>query len=59
METFQIFLFKTSLGKGGNAGRVSIHYRELNGQVQLRSCRGTGAEAAVNGAGGQGKRNLI
>jgi len=38
---------------------VSIHYRELNGQVQLRSCRGTGAEAAINGAGGQGKINLI
>ena len=42
------------LGNGGDAGQINLQYRKLNGQVQLRSCRGTGAEPATNGKGGKG-----
>ena len=50
---FYRFFFQ---GKGGNAGRLNIRYRKLNGQVQIRSCRGSGAQPAKNGQGGQGER---
>ncbi|KAM7430868.1 hypothetical protein ABFA07_018466 [Porites harrisoni] len=41
-------------GNGGNAGNVHIRYRLLNGQIKLKSCRGSGAPAANNGVGGKG-----
>ena len=44
-----------SVGNGGNAGNVHIRYRLLNGQIKLKSCRGSGAPAANNGVGGKGK----
>ena len=48
-----------SLGNGGNANRVKILYRKTIGQVDFKSCRGTGAEPARNGRGGRGKRFLM
>ena len=45
-----------SLGNGGNAGNVNIRYRMLTGQVKLKSCRGTGAQPAENGLGGEGEK---
>ena len=43
------------LGNGGNAGDIIFLYQRIEGRVQLTSCRGTGAPAARNGRGGNGK----
>lgn len=49
-----LFALSALLGKGGNAGRVKINYRKLNGSMTLSTCGGTGADAAKNGQGGRG-----
>ena len=51
---FYMYRFLLS-GNGGNAGNVNIRYRELNGKIKIKSCRGSGAQAAINGVGGRGK----
>ena len=56
LSAFICILF---LGNGGNAGNVNIHYARMNGQVNLKSCRGNGAPPANNGAGGLGKREFV
>lgn len=47
--------FMPPSGKGGNAGRVKINYKKLNGSMILRTCGGTGADPAKNGVGGNGR----
>lgn len=42
-------------GKGGNAGRQVLNVRSVQGKLDLTTCRGTGGQAAANGAGGAGK----
>ncbi|KAL9982966.1 hypothetical protein ACROYT_G005081 [Oculina patagonica] len=41
-------------GNGGNAGRQTINVRMVQGKVELKTCRGTGGQAATNGVGGEG-----
>lgn len=41
-------------GIGGNAGRIIFYVQNFDGRVDVRSCRGAGAEPANNGAGGKG-----
>ncbi|KAL9982967.1 hypothetical protein ACROYT_G005082 [Oculina patagonica] len=40
-------------GNGGNAGRQTINVRKVRGKVELKTCRGTGGQAATNGVGGE------
>ncbi len=49
----EIFFLKT--GNGGNAGRQTINVRMVQGKVELKTCRGTGGQAATNGVGGEGR----
>ena len=42
-------------GNGGNAGRQTIYLTRLLGNIELKTCRGTGGQAAKNGVGGGGK----
>ncbi|KAL9982961.1 hypothetical protein ACROYT_G005076 [Oculina patagonica] len=41
-------------GNGGNAGRQTINVSNVRGKVELKTCRGTGGQAASNGVGGNG-----
>ena len=41
-------------GNGGNAGRQTIYITRLLGNIELKTCRGTGGQAAKNGVGGEG-----
>ena len=50
-------LYKLFSGNGGNAGNVNIRYRTLKGGLKSKSCRGTGAQPANNGRGGEGKKS--
>ena len=52
---FKLSVFCFKIGNGGNAGRQTIYLRKLKGKIELRTCRGTGGEAAVNGVGGAGR----
>ncbi|RMX38125.1 hypothetical protein pdam_00003073, partial [Pocillopora damicornis] len=40
-------------GNGGNAGRQTIYITRLLGNIELKTCRGTGGQAAKNGVGGE------
>ena len=44
------------LGNGGDAGRMNFRVREINGKVDVRTCRGNGAFPASTGLGGSGKK---
>jgi len=64
MCTRRFFLFVSNFalkeicwktGKGGNAGRQMLNVRSVQGKLNLTSCRGTGGQAATNGAEGVGK----
>ena len=41
-------------GNGGNAGRQTFYLTRLLGHIELKTCRGTGGQAAKNGVGGEG-----
>lgn len=41
-------------GDGGNSGIQRVFVNTVKGNVELRTCRGTGAPAALNGQGGIG-----
>lgn len=41
-------------GNGGNAGRQTFYLTRLLGNIELKTCRGTGGQAAKNGVGGEG-----
>ncbi|XP_027053468.1 uncharacterized protein LOC113680633 [Pocillopora damicornis] len=41
-------------GNGGNAGRQTIYLTRLLGNIELKTCRGTGGQATKNGVGGEG-----
>lgn len=43
------------LGRGGNSGHITIHYKQLSGQLDVKACGGRGAEPAENGEGGNGR----
>ena len=47
------------VGNGGNAGLQRFFVNTVQGNVELRSCRGTGAPPARNGIGGEGTHNLF
>ncbi|KAJ7390265.1 hypothetical protein OS493_026138 [Desmophyllum pertusum] len=42
-------------GNGANAGHQTLNVRRVTGKVDLKTCRGSGAQAATNGKGGKGK----
>ena len=52
-KTKSLIYFNT--GNGGDAGRQNIGFIRLQGMLDLKTCRGTGGQAAKNGAGGDGK----
>ncbi|XP_078344643.1 uncharacterized protein LOC144630195 isoform X2 [Oculina patagonica] len=41
-------------GNGGDSGTLKVLVSEVDGNVELRACRGNGAVAATNGQGGLG-----
>ena len=43
------------LGRGGNSGHITVHYKQLSGQLEVKACGGRGAEPAENGEGGNGR----
>ncbi|KAJ7391106.1 hypothetical protein OS493_020131 [Desmophyllum pertusum] len=43
-------------GNGGNAGHQNLNVRRVKGKLELKTCRGSGAQAATNGKGGKGNR---
>ena len=45
---------KPYVGNGGDAGRINVRYRTINGKFDLKTCGGVGALPAINGAGGKG-----
>ena len=45
------------VGNGGNAEGLNVRYRTINGNFQMKTCAGEGAQPATNGAGGKG--NMI
>ena len=42
-------------GNGGNAGITRIYINEQRGNINLKTCRGTGGATSVNGRGGAGE----
>lgn len=43
------------LGKGGDSGHITVQYKHLSGQLEVKACGGRGAEPAENGEGGNGR----
>ena len=41
-------------GNGGDAGRQTLYVKKTTGKIRLKTCRGDGAQAAINGLGGTG-----
>ena len=52
---YSIYIFRFLSGDGGNAGTLKVLVTRVDGNVELRSCRGTGAPPGTNGQGGHGK----
>ena len=42
------------IGNGGDSGKLKVVVNRVDGNVELRSCRGSGAPPGTNGRGGQG-----
>ena len=41
-------------GDGGDSGTLTVLVARVDGNVELRSCKGSGAQPGTNGRGGQG-----
>ena len=54
-----IYLLNLTTGNGGDAGRQTLHVLNVRGKVELKTCRGTGGQPAVNGLGGDGEDSQI
>lgn len=54
-ESNFINCFYPKTGNGGNPGRQAINVRRVQGKLDLKTCRGSGGQAAKNGIGGDGK----
>ena len=52
-------LLNLTTGNGGDAGRQTLHVLNVRGKIELKTCRGTGGQPAVNGLGGAGEDSQI
>lgn len=53
-----MLFFNFFKGNGGDSGTLKVLVSEVDGNVELRACRGNGAVAATNGRGGLGTKDV-